>query len=783
MTKEKNNTHDSTLDQGKLAAFGRSFFLLFNRSTMYDANHPFCLQAVDEFLPTIQDILRVHSHLVFIMNQEKFFVDEEPIDPRINTSKMVAHFKKAGIQSISFYQGLTRHDTMAFIEIFKATNLYSNAGKMKAELESRGIVSIKINHVFYKKVSKDEEVISRQTFEKMTLENDDGGPGGSKKMFMDMVLESVMMEEFEKTLTIKNITEHPEDVSKGMIEADLNTWKQSHAEDKEPGKVLVHQLQMMEAEVGKHLSGFGSMGDGTGRGPADGNGSGDSGSGDSGSAEGTGNQVSGDGLGEGKDGSAEMSDLAEAVFKMKKNLLDGIKLQKSLGTSYSNEDDIVDKANEITDKVMIQLVKNEYQSGKITPSRLAQLLKRLVPEVSELKRLMPQIKKALLQEGMPLAEYLNLVQELSHELQSEELSKVLQESAETVGLDGAELVQEIRDNPAQAAELIYLAAEIRKGGEDESVLSDILVEYVEQIGSKLALDTAKKENVEGDQHLRKVMDNVESQILGRLKKMDVNSDVIERLEEKLNSRVDKLFETFKDQWKHTIADAPGEDVKKDLSVLQILEKSAGDNEELSNILRSIRHEAESRDLDENDFKNVFDAIRQQKQDKEKQKDKKIKFTGVLDSEGLIFLLEKEISRAVRYDLPFATISFSVVSAKAEKITDKPQISQKLIVEAVLNRLGTELRGADMAALVDKNKLVGFLPMTPPDEAKLALNRHLRLLNTKPVEVMGHPVTIRVAGAITNFDVKRTPDSKAFYQAMNTDLTEMVQRIKNIHGLS
>ena len=40
---------------------------------------------------------------------------------------------------------------------------------------------------------------------------------------------------------------------------------------------------------------------------------------------------------------------------------------------------------------------------------------------------MPKIKAALLEEGMPLAEYLDLVQELSTELESEELSKILKE--------------------------------------------------------------------------------------------------------------------------------------------------------------------------------------------------------------------------------------------------------------------------------------------------------------------------------------------------------------------
>ena len=555
---------ENKIDPQKLFIFGRSFLLLFNRSTMYDANHPYCKQAVDELLPVVQNILKTHSPLVFIMYQEQLFVDEEPVDQRINTGKMVAYFKKTETQSISFYDGIDKKELSAFVEIFTTPKQYQNAKAMIQELEARKINHIKLNHVYFKKVSSDEEVVSREAFKKISLDAADDGPAQSKKMFMDMVLESVLKEDFEKTLTIKNITENPVDTSKQMIEADLAGYNQSDAADRSHGPVIAHQLEIIEQEVEQNLSGKG--------GP-------------------------------------ELEALAGAVFDMKKQLMNGIELQKSLGISYSNEEEILNKADEITDKVILQLVKDEYKSGKISTSRLAQILKRLVPDVNELKRLLPKIKEALLEEGMPLSDYLTMVQELSNELQSEELSKVLQQSAETIGLDGQDLIQEVKNNPVQAAELIFLAAEIRKGTGDDKVLTDLLVDYVEKIGSKLTLDQAKEDNVEGEQHLRQVMDDVESQIVGRLRNMDVKDDVLQRIEEKLNSRVDELFENLKEQCSHI--QSPGEQPEEkeeanELSVLQILEQSVSENDELGKILRLVRLEAQSKGLDENDFKNIFE---------------------------------------------------------------------------------------------------------------------------------------------------------------------------------
>ncbi len=729
---------ETKIEPQKLFIFGRSFLLLFNRSTMYDTNHPYCRQAIDELVPILKTILKIHSPLVFIMNQEQLFVDEEPVDQRINTSKMVAYFKKTEIQSISFYEGLDKKELVTFVEIFTSQKKYPNVNIMKKELEARRIDHIKLNHVYFKKVSSDEEIISRDAFKKMSVDMADGESTRSKKMFIDMVLESVLAEEFGKTLTVQNVIENPVDVSNKMIDADLSGYRQSDAEDRSHGPVLVHQLQIIEQEVEKNLSDKGKV---------------------------------------------ELTALAGAVFDMKQQLLKGIALQKSLGITYSNEEEILDKANEITDKVILQLVKDEYKSGKISPARLAQILKRLVPDPNELKRLLPKIKDALLEEGMPLADYLNLVQALSNELQSEELSKILQESAEAVGLDGQDLIAEVKNNPVQAAELIFLAAEIRKGAGDEKVLSDLLVDYVERIGSKLTLDIAKERNVEGEQHLRQVMNNVESQIVNRLKKMDIKNDVLTRIEERLNSRMDELFESIKEQWGRSLSTQPEqkEDSNK-LSILQILEQSASENDELSKILRMVRSEVQSRGINENDFKNILDEITKQKEVKTKRDAKRLMPQEIMDVDLLMFFLEKEIARSLRYDLPFATVSFSVVTAKPKSKPPPDIITEQTLTDAVCKRLISEIRGADVPAVPGKNKIVVILPMTTADEARLALRRLLKLLNTAPYNFQEIPVTIQVAGVATNFDDKRTPTADDFYDILSADLSEMVNRIKNIHGL-
>jgi hypothetical protein len=387
---------------------------------------------------------------------------------------------------------------------------------------------------------------------------------------------------------------------------------------------------------------------------------------------------------EGK-GDVAIADLAGAVFDMKKQLLEGIEAQKALGVAYENEAAILDNANDLTDRVLVQLVKDEYQQGKITPARMAQILRRLVPEASELKRLLPKIKTALLEEGMSHTHYLELVQELSKELQSEGLANILQESGEDIGVDGDQLIAEFKQNPEQAAQLIYLASEIRKGTGDDDALAEILAGYVEQMGGQMALDqTEEKDNPE---HLKQVMGSIESNIVRQLGKMDVGGDVIDKLEARLNARMETVLDQMRAEWIKTKAQTGegGGPAKphKVLSVLQTLEQSVSEHDELGAILKIVRDKVEAGEIDENDYKKIQDEISSQKRLAKEREANRVMPTGVIKASAMAFILEKEIARANRYDYSFSALAFSMVQIKPRAKVPAGTINNEILMEAVL----------------------------------------------------------------------------------------------------
>lgn len=858
----------------QLAQFGRTFALLLNRTLMYQASHPFIKQSIADMLPVATRLLDSVSPLVFILNRGQFFTDEEPLDPRINVSRTVALFKTSGLQSICFEKGLTDSELSIFSEVFASLTRMSNAEMVKDALVKRGVFNIKVNHVVFKKVTEDDQVVSREALKKVTpmLDSDNQA---ERKRFMETLLESVLSEEFAKTLNITNLMANPAAFTQKMIQADLDGALQLQREQaRRPSDIDAKEdtgtLAILgEEEAERTSSGLGTQPGGPGYVGGDketGTGQGQAGLGGAGGGPGvpgapgakatlpigsdakmgalgpgsglgaTGGGIvgmggiaaagpvvgagAGTGAGAAKpspagpdgtkgaatgqghgtllihqlemmhqevekhlrgEGEIGITDLAQAILDMKRQLLEGLQAQKALGIAYTNEAAILDAANKLTDEVLLELIKEEYQAGKITTRRLASIILRMIPEAADLKRLLPKIKKTLLGEGMPPAEYLKLVHELRDELQNEELTRILIESSEAIGLDGETLIDEVKRNPSQAAELIYLASEIRKGGGDEATLSNILVEYVEQIGKQMAKDASGSGSADGEAHMKRVMADVESTLLKKMGQMNVSTDLMASMEARINERMESILDGMRVQWLHTQA-GTGSEKPKMLSVLQTLEHNVGEDEELAAILKTVRAKVEAGEIEENNFSQIHEEINRHKGAYRGAEEENNMPEGVLDSDDLMFILEKEIARTKRYGAPFSALAFAFVTAKPKMKSLEVIITNEAVIEAALGKLASTFRSVDYIGQIGRNKMLALLPMAGPEEARKALARVMRLLHGAPLEVNGVPVQLRVAGVVAAYDATQALEAKAFAKHLLNQLADMVARVRNIQVL-
>jgi GGDEF domain-containing protein len=777
---------------------GRTFALLFNRLAMYNLDHPFTVESMNNYYKTITDGLSTFSPIVLIMHQEQFFIEDEPLDSRINLSKMVIHFKKAGIQSISFEKGMKSDEFNLFIGIFSDLKKYPTADHMKKALSSNSVKRVRINHVIFKKMTADDKIVSKGTI----VENLSGVPkapqGEVKKKFMEMMAENIVMEEVEKSLSIKSLIEDPTGVSKAIIDKDLSGSKESGDEKGNTG--------VLKTPIDKDISGSKESGDGKGK------------SGDviiqqldlikkevEAAMSGTGN--------------IQMPELASAVLAMKKDLLEQIEAQKAMGVVFENEGMIRDETNAIMDGVLIGLVKEEYKQGKVSIQRLGQIIRRMVPDPEELKRLLPKIKEALIEEGMSLPEFAQLAQELGKELQSEELAQILKKSAEEIGVDGEELIREVQIDPSGAAELIYLASEIKKGTGDEKVLSDLLVDYVERIGSKISLDAAEQKGEEGGKYLKNIISGVESEIVSKLKQKDINNDIIISVEKRLEERMEECFNKLQSDWALRY-DSSG--AGKGKTILDIFEEDAKEGEDLKAILESVRSSVREGGLDENDFKQMFnefsksklsqqkknlkkeaqekEELKKKAQEKEEQVNKTVEKKepekkmqdkkkekpglpkGVFNRKTTLYFVEKEISRSVRYGTPFSAMLLSILKVSPEKPVPKESITHGDVMNAVLAELAEVLRDTDMVGLLDKKKILALLPMTKKTDSKMAMSRIMKILHAKSFIINDYPLAVKFVGVVSAYDHDRAQTLKSYIKASENELYDMINRLKNIQDI-
>ena len=716
---------------------GRAFAIMFNRASMYNKDHPLTNQSIQEVYNTVTEGLDLFSPVALILNREQFFIEEEPLDHRLNTSRMAAYFKKVGIQSISFEKGMAEAELKSFVKIFVDPKSYPKASSMKKALAEMLVSKVKINHVFYKKMTADDEIVSK---EKLKETSNDTHNASSDQMFgevLNMMAESVLTEEIEKSFSLKNLLADPIKLSENLISKDFDGAKEEQTESSRNGPFIAGQLTRIREEVIKMEEGVDEI---------------------------------------------NLSALADAVFDMRDELIKGIEAQKTLGVIYENEEYILDEANALTDQVLIQLVRKEYQEGNISTERLAQILRRMVPEPAELKRLLPLLKDALIEEGMPISEFMGLMDAVGKELHNEELVKIFQRSAEEVGLAPEDLIQEFKKDSSGAAELIYLASELRKGTGDDKILTELLVDYIERIGSNIVLNTTDPNDGAGGDHIKKVIANVESEIVSRLDKKGFDDEVLNSVQEKLMERMEICFNKLKKEWEGRQAGTTSTAEVGQTTIFRILEESVGEGDVLHNILTQVRNSVKEGEIDENSIHQIFKEItRINKKKKTGKKNQKLP-SGILSSKNTLFFIEKEISRSNRYETPFSVIAFSIVKVEPKQPIPKGKLNGQEINQFVMGELVKRLRDADLIGILTQKILVVLLPMTEKENAKIAMRRILRSLHDGLITVNGLDLKVQFAGTVTSFDEYQALDLESFLKVVENDHNELIIRLKNIREL-
>ena len=102
--------------------------------------------------------------------------------------------------------------------------------------------------------------------------------------------------------------------------------------------------------------------------------------------------------------------------------------------------------------------------------------------------------------------------------------------------------------------------------------------------------------------------------------------------------------------------------------------------------------------------------------------------------------------------------------------------------ATAERMARAVRDPDMVGSLDGSRMLWMLPMTMPDDVKIARDRIVNDLHRHVYDVGGVPLKIRLASAITDFSHEEMPPLRTFLSRAERGLHEMVVRLRNIRDM-
>ncbi len=710
---------ETVIDLKQALQIARAFNLTFNNAFMYGGSHQTTKDSAASFFIVLKSMLDITRIITVTAERGSVYVENHCVDKLVSVQRIISRFTKAGIQSVSFDKDVTQESAQALFYVMGSLADFTSVDTMQAYLKKERASGIRINYVVYQKVTIDDAVVNKDVLsETQLLHSSRQALETGARVQADP---GRILQEFSEILSLRTAA-HDHEVF-GAGSADTAELSQSDYD-----RFITTQIK----SINNRLTSAEDPTDGAALTPAE---------------------------------------MLETIYKLKENVLENIKLQRATGKLGAADELAITEINQISYQVIVRLIKEEFRGDRtISVKRLAQIIRRMLPDIKELKYLLPQLKDGLFAEGMSPSDYLSLVKELSKELDSDELIQIMVEASDQIGLSLDELIDGIKAAPEEAARLIVLAAEIKKGGvkADDQQMSAVLSDYIEKVSRALALQLPEAAAPGGGLMLKGAVTRIEREIIDRLKSQNVGLNTVSEVAQKLASQFAETVSVLHGDWVRAninTSKSPNEE-----TVLSIIEQVAEHGQEGDGVTEEIRAIL---------IANGFSAERIDAIVKKAQLRAASAIThaieippGVFNANNSIFFLDREIKLNLRYNTPFSTILVSyekIVDLRTYTIIDlTPDINIQLTNQSLKFLKDLQKRDIDVFGIYTiKNVSIPFmvLPMT---ELTGALYIKKRIEKDFPChEFIVNGITVHVEPKVTvsDFNKKRTPDRVSYLKAI------------------
>jgi hypothetical protein len=401
---------------------------------------------------------------------------------------------------------------------------------------------------------------------------------------------------------------------------------------------------------------------------------------------------------------ASSDEIIAALSSLNKDISRDLKAEKAAGTIGQAQEDVLDEAEKLTFDTIVRIVREEYKAGKITVQRLANIVRRLVPDVADLKRLLPRLKETLLGAGMSQEDYLLLMDKLAGELENEGLGEILEEASKKAGLTVKEVLGDLKKSPEAAVQLILLSAEMQNMiGLDSQQLQSVVGEYIERITNELLLKSNQASSGESLTAMQQALSQVQQTLMNQIAEGGASADSIVSIGKQISSQI----EEGKIKLQGTAQSPQPEPPKKESTLPK----------------------------------------------------------GVMGPKGIRVFLDLEIKRNRRYKSPLTCMCMSALVPDASGAYTDPSTEQLSdIMQKICDIMARAIRDLDLIGFlgsIESNRLIVILSMTPAQGAEVVKKRLEGLFQDIRTTANGVEIPSYILITLSPFILKSTPDLNTY----------------------
>ena len=153
---------ESELSGRDAELLGRQVFTALMNLSGYGPEHPITRKAIDSAYAQLEEAAREHNGVTLLLDRDRLYLDNHPIGARFNPQRLIHLMGDLNLESVLFKADIEKDQLTTFLNLLAHPKQWPTLDDVRTELARHHIDSLKLNYVFYRKVTDDEEIVSSE---------------------------------------------------------------------------------------------------------------------------------------------------------------------------------------------------------------------------------------------------------------------------------------------------------------------------------------------------------------------------------------------------------------------------------------------------------------------------------------------------------------------------------------------------------------------------------------------------------------------------------------------